>query len=183
MSPMSAERMMHEIASVLPRNTIIADDSVTSRDAIHDAINFNQPVSLFGERGGALGWGMGGALGIKLAHPDRPVVGVIGDGSSMMTVQALWTAANANIPVVYVICNNKAYRILKLNMDVYKQQVKRGRPSEPVPADGFPESYAHSRHSRSPGNPRTHHHRPIRPGHCDARSPGTRRSGSLGRVD
>ncbi len=123
MSPMSAERMMHEIASVLPRDTIIADDSVTSRDAIHDAINFNQPGSVFGERGGALGWGKGGALGIKLSHHDRRVVGVIGDGSSMMTVQALWTAANANIPVVYVICNNKAYRILKLNMDVYKQQV------------------------------------------------------------
>lgn len=123
MRPMSAERMMHEIASVLPRNTIIADDSVTSRDAVHAAIAFNEPGSVYGERGGALGWGMGGALGIKLAHPDRPVVGIIGDGSSMMTVQALWTAANAQIPVVYVICNNQSYRILKLNMDVYKKQM------------------------------------------------------------
>ncbi|MCH8870197.1 MAG: thiamine pyrophosphate-binding protein, partial [Chloroflexi bacterium] len=51
------------------------------------------------------------------------VVGIIGDGSAMMTVQALWTAANADIPVVYVICNNQAYRVLKLNMDVYKEQV------------------------------------------------------------
>ena len=47
-----------------------------------------------------MGWGMGGGLGVKLANPDRPVVAVVGDGSSMMTVQALWTAANANIPVV-----------------------------------------------------------------------------------
>jgi benzoylformate decarboxylase len=130
---MSAERMMHEIASVLPRNTIIADDSVTSRDAIHSAIAFNEPGSIFGERGGALGWGMGGALGIKLAHPDRTVVGVIGDGSSMMTIQALWTAAHANIPVVFVICNNKAYRILKLNMNVYKQQVLRWIFQSPCP--------------------------------------------------
>jgi benzoylformate decarboxylase len=123
LSPMSAERMMHELAAVLPPDTIIADDSVTSRDAIHDAITFNEPGSVFGERGGALGWGMGGAMGVKLANPNRPVVGVIGDGSSMMTVQALWTAANSRIPVVYVICNNRAYRILKLNMNAYKTQI------------------------------------------------------------
>ncbi len=123
LSPMSAERMMHEIAAVLPPDTIIADDSVTSRDAVHDAIAFNEPGSVFGERGGALGWGMGGAMGVKLANPDRPVVGVIGDGSAMMTVQALWTAANSRIPVVYVICNNRAYRILKLNMNAYKTQI------------------------------------------------------------
>ena len=78
---------------------------------------------MFGERGGALGWGLGGALGLKLANPDSPVVGIIGDGSSMMTVQSLWTAATYNIPVVYIICNNRAYRILKLNMNVYKQDI------------------------------------------------------------
>ncbi len=66
---------------------------------------------------------MGGALGVKLAMPDRPVVAVVGDGTSMMTVQALWTAANENIPVVYVICNNRAYRVLKLNLNVYKSQI------------------------------------------------------------
>ncbi len=122
-SPMSTYRMMHEVASALPKDVIIADDSVTTRDAVHAAISFDEPGTVFGERGGALGWGMGGALGLKLANPDRPVVGIIGDGSSMMTVQALWTAATYNIPVVYIICNNRAYRILKLNMDVYKRDI------------------------------------------------------------
>ena len=121
--PMSAHRMMHEVESALPEGVIIADDSVTTRDAVHAAIEFSEPGSVFGERGGALGWGMGGALGLKLANPDRPVVGIIGDGSSMMTVQALWTAATYNIPVVYIICNNRAYRILKLNMNVYKRDI------------------------------------------------------------
>ena len=122
-APMSAERMMHEVASVLPDDTVIADDSVTTRDAIHAAVSFDTPGTVFGERGGALGWGMGGALGLKLANPDKPVVGIIGDGSSMMTVQALWTAATYNIPVVYVICNNRAYRVLKLNIDLYKREI------------------------------------------------------------
>jgi len=47
----------------------------------------------------------------------------VGDGSAMMTVQALWTAVNARIPVVYVICNNSSYRVLKLNMNTYKSHV------------------------------------------------------------
>ena len=67
---------------------------------------------------------MGGTLGVKLAHPDRPVVGILGDGSAMMTVQGLWTAAVYDIPVVYVICNNGAYRVLKINMNAYKTLIE-----------------------------------------------------------
>lgn len=114
---------MSEVAKALPPDALIADDSVTTRDAIHAAVAFDQPGTVFGERGGALGWGMGGALGLKLANPDKPVVGIIGDGSSMMTVQSLWTAAAYDIPVVYIICNNRAYRVLKLNMNAYKRDI------------------------------------------------------------
>ena len=83
------------------------------------AVEPSEPGSYYAIRGGALGWAMPGALGIKLANPDRPVVAVVGDGASMYTVQALWTAARYNIPVTYAICNNRSYRILKVNMDVY----------------------------------------------------------------
>ena len=121
--PMSAERMMAEVASALPADAIIANDAVTSGPAIFGAMEFDEPGSIYGITGGALGWGMGGGMGVKLAHPDRPVVAVVGDGSAMMTVQALWTAANANIPVVYVICNNRSYRVLKVNMNAYKTHI------------------------------------------------------------
>ena len=123
LSPMSPERMMTEIAGALPSDAIIANDAVTTGASIFGAMDFDEPGSIFGITGGALGWGMGGGMGVKLANPDRPVVAVVGDGSSMMTVQALWTAANANIPVVYVICNNRTYRVLKLNMNVYKRHI------------------------------------------------------------
>ena len=122
-APMSSERMMAEIAEALPPDAIVVDDAVTTRASVFGAIEFDEPGSLLGISGGALGWGMGGALGVKLASPERPVVAVVGDGSSMMTVQALWTAANADIPVVYVICNNAAYRVLKLNMNLYQTQI------------------------------------------------------------
>ena len=82
---------------------------------------------------------MGGTLGVKLANPDRPVVGIIGDGSAMMTVQALWTAATAGIPAVYVICNNRSYRVLKLDMNVYKSQIlKEQDPQSKYLAMDFP---------------------------------------------
>ena len=122
-SPMRPSRMMAEVASALPPETIVIDDAVTTRDALFDSVDFDAPGSMYGGRGGALGWGVGAAMGAKLANPDRPVVAVLGDGSAMMTVQGLWTAANEGIPVVYVVCNNGAYRILKLNIDRYRSMV------------------------------------------------------------
>ena len=136
--PMSPERMMAELARAMPKDAIIVDDAISSKDALHGAVAFNSPDSIFGERIGAIGWGMGSAMGVKLARPDRPVIAVVGDGSAMMTVQALWTAANENIPVVYLICNNRSYRVLKINMDIYKTQVlQEERPSEYLGMD-FP---------------------------------------------
>ena len=137
--PMSATRMMHEIADCIPENTVIVDDSVTTRGAVFENIEFNQTGQIFGERGGAIGWGLGAGIGAKLANPDRPVVAIVGDGSAMMTVQAFYTAAIENIPVVYVICNNQSYRVLKVNMDIYKDLVLGGtqNPSKYLAMD-FP---------------------------------------------
>jgi benzoylformate decarboxylase len=115
--------MMHELAQASPSDVIIADESVTSRPALMREFSFEHPGDLHGIRGGALGWAMPGALGIKLANPDRPVLAVVGDGASLYTVQALWTAARYNIPVVYAICNNRAYRILKVNMEIYLRRM------------------------------------------------------------
>ena len=137
-SPMSAERMMSEAAAALPADAIIVDDSLSSKDALHGAVNFRTPGSIFGERVGAIGWGMGSTMGVKLAHPGRPVVGIIGDGSAMMTVQALWTAAAYDIPAVYLICNNRSYRILKLNMNIYKDQILGEKPPEQYVGMDFP---------------------------------------------
>ena len=110
---------MAELAASLPPDAIVGDEAITSRGAMLGAMDFDEPGSLYGEQGGALGWGMPGPLGLKLANPDRPVVAVVGDGSSMYTIQALWSAARYDIPVTWVICNNRTYRILKLNMEIY----------------------------------------------------------------
>ena len=138
-SPMSSERMMTEIAAATTPDAVIVDDAVTTRASVFGALDFDAPGDMLGISGGALGWGMGGALGVKLACPQRPVIAVVGDGSAMMTVQALWSAVNSELPVVYIVCNNAAYRVLKLNMNLYKTELLREEaPSSQYIAMDFP---------------------------------------------
>jgi benzoylformate decarboxylase len=75
--PMEPVRLFLEMKEVLPRDTIIVSEAITSAFPLFRAMEFNEPGSFFSARGGCLGWGIGGALGIKLARPDRPVVGII----------------------------------------------------------------------------------------------------------
>jgi thiamine pyrophosphate-dependent acetolactate synthase large subunit-like protein len=72
------------------------------------------PDGYFGHRGWALGWGLGVAIGAKLAWPDRPVLALLGDGAAAYGIQGLWTAAKEKLPVVFVIFHNAQYQILKI---------------------------------------------------------------------
>ena len=121
--PISPERLMAELAAALPERTIVVDDVSSHRVPFGHYMQGLAPDELVSKRSGSIGWGIGATLGTKLAHPDRPVLGVLGDGGVMMTVQALWTAANENIPAVMVVLDNGMYRVLKTNMDIYKRDV------------------------------------------------------------
>jgi benzoylformate decarboxylase len=86
---------------------------VSSGGGLRQLVKSNDPQSFFGLRGGGIGWGIPASIGVKIALPDRPVIALVGDGSSMYTIQALWTAARYKVGVVFVIFNNTSYRILK----------------------------------------------------------------------
>lgn len=107
------------LGDALPHGSNVFNDSISSTGMIQAGIAHRTDLNVMGARGGAIGWGIGATMGMKLANPDSPTIGIVGDGSAMMTVQGLWTAVNHDIPVTYVICNNAAYRILKVNMNVY----------------------------------------------------------------
>ena len=121
--PMTPARMMAELAAAIPENAVVVDDSISNRGAMRHYFQGQRPGDLRGYRGQSIGGGMGTTMGTQCAYPDRPVFGVIGDGSAMMTIQGLWTAANDNIPCVFVICNNGMYRVLKTNFNVYQKDV------------------------------------------------------------
>ena len=128
--PISIPRFMADLEEALPADAIVVDESITASIDLARTLSLERPGDYFGARGGGIGQALPGALGVKLAHPGRPVVAVSGDGSAMYSIQALWTAAHHDLAVVFVILDNREYRILKHNMDAYRQRfgVRSERP-------------------------------------------------------
>ncbi len=120
--PMTPGRALAEIARVMPANVILVDESITAGPDVTGAFDFAGPGDYYGQRGGGIGQGIAGALGVKIANPDRPVVLISGDGSAMYQIQSLWTAAHLNLDLIFVILANREYRVLKHNMDIYRQR-------------------------------------------------------------
>jgi benzoylformate decarboxylase len=112
-TPVQPLALINAIADILPKDAVVIDETVSSSGGMRQLLKSDDPQSFYGLRGGGIGWGLPAAIGVKLALPDRPVIGMIGDGSAMYTCQALWTAARYKIGVVFVIFNNTSYRILK----------------------------------------------------------------------
>src|SRR5712691_2783963 len=112
-TPVQPLALLHAIGEMLPKDAVVIEEALSSAPGIRQLIRSDDPQSYFGLRGGGIGWGLPATMGVKLALPDRPVVGLIGDGSAMYTVQGLWTAAHYKIDCVFVILNNTSYRILK----------------------------------------------------------------------
>jgi benzoylformate decarboxylase len=111
--PVQPLALLHAIGEMLPRDAVVIEEALSSAPGIRQLIRSDDPQSYFGLRGGGIGWGLPATIGVKLALPNRPVLGLIGDGSAMYTCQALWTAARYRIDCVFVILNNSSYRILK----------------------------------------------------------------------
>jgi benzoylformate decarboxylase len=120
--PISLSRLMAEIEAALPENAVVVDESITASLDLERTLDVRGPGGYYGARGGGIGQALPGALGVKLAHPHRPVVAVSGDGSAMYSIQALWTAAHYDLAILFVILNNGEYRILKHNIDTYRQR-------------------------------------------------------------
>ncbi|MDX2244213.1 MAG: thiamine pyrophosphate-binding protein [Leptolyngbyaceae cyanobacterium bins.302] len=132
--PLHLSRFMEELAALLPEDAIIFDEALTNSPAIPRYRPTTQPKHYFLTRGGSLGVGIPGAIGAKLANPDKTVFGFTGDGGGMYTIQALWTAARHNVDAKFVVCNNRSYRILQYNIQQYWKEIE-------VPERDFPLSF------------------------------------------
>jgi benzoylformate decarboxylase len=113
--PVSISRLMTEIAAVMTPDTVIVDDCWSSSRTLRQILDLSRPRSYFRSRkGGSIGWGLPGALGVKLGLPGKEVIAVAGDGSAAWSMQSLWTAARYGIAVTFVIINNATYRQVKI---------------------------------------------------------------------
>jgi len=124
--PTSMPRVTAELRRGLPDNVVIVDESITASLDLARAFDYRGFGDYFGGRGGGIGQGLAGAIGVKVAMPDRPVVAISGDGSAMYSIQSLWTAAHHGLAIVFVILANREYRILKHNTDVWRQNFQPG---------------------------------------------------------
>ncbi|MBI3516260.1 MAG: thiamine pyrophosphate-binding protein, partial [Proteobacteria bacterium] len=113
------EWLMMTIADLLPKNAIVVDEGLTTAAALSAFLPIRDRHGYFGNVSGGIGWGIAAAVGVQLAQPERKVVAVIGDGSAMYSIQALWSAAHQKLPIVFVLFNNGGYRIIKQRLKAF----------------------------------------------------------------
>jgi len=115
------------LASVQPEGAIVVDEAATSGLPYTLVSSGAPPHDYLGLTGGAIGQGLPCATGAAVACPDRRVIAFQADGSAAYTVQALWTQARESLDVTTVLCSNRSYRILQL-------ELARAGVAEPGPA-------------------------------------------------
>src|SRR6476469_6190435 len=120
---------MGALADILPPDVAVIEEAVTTTNTTFERLAvLKNTTGYFGHRGWALGWGLGVTIGAKLAWPNRPVLGLLGDGATLYGIQGLWTAARYHVPATFVVCNNAQYQILKIgsnNMELPNAQQGR----------------------------------------------------------
>lgn len=117
--PVANEWLMMQVVDALPEDAVLVNEGLTSAGSLLDMLPFRDAGGFHAFASGGIGWAIAAAIGIQLARPRRPVVAVIGDGSALYTIQALWTAAHLDLPITYVIANNRGYRILKQRLQAF----------------------------------------------------------------
>ena len=118
-APISAEWLMLQLADALPADAVLVNEGLTSANSLLGFYRFRDRWNFHAFASGGIGWAMPAAVGIALARPARPTVAIVGDGSAMYTIQALWTAAHMKLPITYVIADNQCYRILKQRLKAF----------------------------------------------------------------
>jgi benzoylformate decarboxylase len=129
-TPTSMARCMAEIKAGSPKDVVVVDETITANLDLFKTFTFQGPGDYYSGRGGGIGQGVAGAIGVAVAQTRRPILCLSGDGSSMYSIQALWTAAHHDLPIVFVILANREYRVLKHNIDAYRMRfdVKSNKP-------------------------------------------------------
>jgi benzoylformate decarboxylase len=115
--PLTPPEVYAVLSRVRPPDSVIVNESTSTMAQQIEWLPTVRTGSFFATASGGIGWGVPAAVGVALGDRDRgvtrPVIGLIGDGSSQYSVQALWTAAQHKLPIVYVVMRNNEYSILK----------------------------------------------------------------------
>jgi len=114
---LTPDTLCRAMAAFTPENAIVVNEAATTGltwNAVHASTA--APHTMFFITGGAIGQGLPNALGAALASPDRRVIAFQADGSGLYTLQALWSMARESADVTVVVCANRRYRILQVEL-------------------------------------------------------------------
>jgi benzoylformate decarboxylase len=110
--PLRAGHVFAALAQRLPADAVLVEESPSSRPELHARVPARAPLGFVSAAMGGLGFALPGAIGLRMALPDRPVLAVVGDGSSMYAFQALWSAARYGVGALFVVMANGRYAIM-----------------------------------------------------------------------
>lgn len=111
--PLTDSLLLQTLAGLRAADSIIVEEAPSTREPMHDHLPILQPETFYTCSSGGLGHALPAAVGIAMARPDRRVIALLGDGSAMYSIQALWTAAQMRLPLTVIIVNNGGYAALK----------------------------------------------------------------------
>jgi benzoylformate decarboxylase len=117
--PIDPDFMTLRIVESIPKDAVVVNESLTSGRLLNSLLPYRDRYGYHALASGGIGWSVPASVGISMAQKDRPVVCIVGDGSAMYSIQALWTAAHHKLPITYIICNNGGYRIIKQRLKLF----------------------------------------------------------------
>jgi benzoylformate decarboxylase len=120
--PMSINWVLHTISQMMPLDAIIVEEIPSHRNAMHEYLPIHTSHGFFTCASGGLGFSLPAAVGIALAEPSRRVIALVGDGSSQYTIQALWTAAQHQLSMTFLIINNGGYGAMRAFSKLFAAQ-------------------------------------------------------------
>jgi len=113
----TADYLYYTVNRLRPKDSVIAEESLSTLGQLKDRIRTTRPRSFFSMFSGVLGYGLAAGGGVALAERDlgthRKVICIVGDGAAQYVIQSFWTAAQHELPVLYIVLRNHAYNILK----------------------------------------------------------------------
>jgi benzoylformate decarboxylase len=110
--PLRATHLLAALADRLPADAIVVEETPSSRPDLHALVPARAPLGFLSAAMGGLGFAIPAAAGLRMARPERPVVAVVGDGSAVFGIQALWSAARYRAGAIFVVLANGGYQIM-----------------------------------------------------------------------
>src|SRR5205823_6249630 len=110
--PLRPAHVLAALGQRLPADAVIVEETPSSQPELYERIPARAPMGLVAAGNGGLGFGLSGPIGLRIGLPERPVVAVVGDGSAMYAIQALWSAVQYRVGVLLVVMGNGRYAVL-----------------------------------------------------------------------